>query len=262
MKPNVDLLTILGLSMAIHPLLTMWHEIGGHAVACAALGGHVATIGAYYVDCTGLAGWRSVVVSCAGVTVNAVLAVWAYALWTRATQDRARLVLWLIWVSEAFVAAGYFAFSGVSGFGDLGTGEGGGLEGLPMPVVIRVGELLFGIAAYILLVRAAIRSLNGMIGTGPQTDAVRKTIAHGFYAGAGAGAILVGLLNPVGLIITIMSAVASSFGGLAGFISVGYAIAPLDAPKPFSLARNRPVIIGGAAILIAFAAILGRSLYF
>ena len=42
--------------MLLMPLLTMWHEIGGHAAACAVQGGHGATIGAFYVDCTGLAG--------------------------------------------------------------------------------------------------------------------------------------------------------------------------------------------------------------
>src|SRR3569623_1239246 len=45
---RIDLATIIGLGMQLKPVLTMWHEIGGHAAACAVLGGHVATIGAFY----------------------------------------------------------------------------------------------------------------------------------------------------------------------------------------------------------------------
>ena len=259
MERNVDLPTIAGWGMLLMPLLTMWHEIGGHAAFCAIQGGHVATIGAFYVDCTGLAQAPEILVACAGVLVNIALAIVAHAAWRHARRDGPRLVLWLVWVSEAFVAAGYFCFSGVTGFGDLGTGAGGSLQMMPMPGIVRVGEILIGVAAYILLVRAGMRSLDAMIGTGPATIASRRRIAHGFYATAGLGAVLVGLMNPVGIVITIMSAAASSFGGLAGFISIGFAGQRAGEPKPFVLARSWPVIATGVAVLIGFAVVLGPS---
>ena len=124
---RVDLATIIGLGTMLMPVLTMWHEIGGHAAACAVQGGHVATIGAFYVDCDGLTGAARLLVSCAGVMVDSVLALFAFALWRRARGDLMRLTLWLVWVTKAFVAAGYFCFSGVTGVGDLGTGAQGGL---------------------------------------------------------------------------------------------------------------------------------------
>jgi len=71
--------------------------------------------------------------------------------------------------------------------------------------------------------------------------------------------VLVGLLNPVGIFITIMSAAASSFGGLAGFISIGYAAPGADAPRAFRIARNWPVIVLGALVLLGFALVLGPS---
>lgn len=262
MTQRVDLATVIGWGMLLMPLLTMWHEIGGHAAACAVQGGHVATIGAFYVDCTGLAGAAEILVAVAGVTVNALLAALAYLAWRRAATPRAALPLWLIWVSEAFVAAGYFCFSGVTGFGDLGTGSGGALAALPVPTAIRIGECVIGVASYVLLVRAAIRSLHAMIGTGADTRQARRRIAHGYYATAGAAAVVVGVMNPVGIVITIMSAAASSFGGLAGFISIGFADGAGPAPRAFVLARS-PVVIGaGALTLIAFAVVLGPSLRF
>ena len=259
---RVDVLTIAGWGLLLMPLLTMWHEIGGHAAVCTLQGGHVATIGAFYVDCDGLVGLGNILVACAGVFVNIMLAIAVYCLWRRAVSDTARIILWLIWVSEAFVASGYFLFSGVTGFGDLGIGEGGSLSTLGLTWPIQIIEVVLGLASYILLVRAAICTLNTIIGTGPETRNVRRSIAHVYYASAGVAAVLVGLLNPVGIIITIMSAAASSFGGLAGFISIGHAVGKEGEANPVLLRRNLAVVSAGIVVLAAFALILGPSLHF
>jgi hypothetical protein len=258
-KQHVDVPTIIGWGMLLMPLLTMWHEIGGHAAFCALQGGHVDTIGAFYVECSRLVGLPRIVVACAGVFVNAVLAWVTYLMWDRAKGDHIRLVLWLVWVSEGFVAAGYFCFSGATGFGDLGTGAGGELAGLPAPLAWRAAELAFGIASYFVLVRAAIRSLNSMLGTTSATAQTRKYIAHTYYATAGAAAVLTGLLNPMGAIITIMSAAASSFGGLAGFISIGCAVPASDMECEFRLPRSWVTIGLGAVVLLCFAVVFGPS---
>jgi hypothetical protein len=259
---RVDPWTIGGLGLLLMPLLTMWHEIGGHAAVCAVQGGHVMTLGAFYVECDGLPGMGNVLVAGAGVFVNAVLAIVTYSLWRRAAGDPMRIALWLIWVSEAFVASGYFLFSGVTGYGDLGIGKGGSLSGLGLAWPVQLIEIAIGLVSYILIVRVAIRTMNMMIGSGPETRGVRRRIAHVYYASAGAAAVLVGLLNPVGIVITIMSAAASSFGGLAGFISIGYAVGQDGRAKPIVIARNNAIIAAGATVLIAFALVLGPSLHF
>lgn len=263
MKPRADLVTIVGLGMLLMPLLTMWHEIGGHAAFCAIQGGHVSTIGAFYVECEGLTGARRVLMSCAGVLVNTALALAAYSVWQRSRSDFARLVLWLIWISEAFVAAGYLCFSGATGFGDLAPGSvNDGLGSVPLPMLWRGGELILGIALYVIIVKAGIRSLAAMLGNGQQTRIARRVIAHGYYATAGVAALITGLLNPVGAVITIMSAAASSFGGLAGFISLGFATRPDGEARAFAIDRSWPVFIAGVGVLLAFAWFLGPSLKF
>jgi hypothetical protein len=244
------------------PLLTMWHEIGGHAAICALQGGHVATVGAFYVECDGLAGLGNVFVACAGVFANALLAIATYCFWRRAVRDITRITLWLVWVSEAFVASGYFLFSGVTGYGDLGIGNGGSLSTFGLTWPVQLVEIVTGVASYILLVRAAIRALNVMLGEGPETRNARSLIAHVYYASAGAAAVLVGLLNPVGIVITVMSAAASSFGGLAGFISIGYAVGKYGEAKPIYLGRNLAIVAAGVAVSASFALILGPSLHF
>ena len=256
---QVDMATVIGLGMVLMPVLTMWHEIGGHAAFCAAQGGRVATVGAFYVDCDGLAGARRVLVACAGVIVDSILALVAFRLWRGARGDLPRLALWLVWVTKAFVAAGYFCFSGATGVGDLGPGIGGGIGPLPLPYLWRAAELAFGIVVYILLVRAAIRAMTDMLGDAEATGPARRRIAHGYYVTIGCAAVLVGLLNPVGIFITIMSAAASSFGGNAGMISIGFAVPHGETTKNFLIARNPAIITLGAIILIGFALILGPS---
>jgi hypothetical protein len=258
---RVDWVTIVGLGMLMMPLMTMWHELGGHAAACGLLGGHAGALGAFYVECTGLSRVPDLLVACAGVTVNALLCLVAYALWRRARSDLPRLVLWLLWVSQGFVAAGYFCFSGVTGIGDLGTSPDGALHGVPIPLLWRAAEFAFGIAAYVGLVLLGNRTLTAMIGTGPSTAATRKRIAHGFYATAGICAVIVGLLNPVGIVITITSAAASSFGGLAGFISIGYSINRGEAPRGFVVARSWMLAGLGLVVLLGFALVLGPTIH-
>lgn len=104
-KQQVDWLTMAGWGMLLMPLLTMWHEIGGHAAACVLQGGKTAAVGAFYVQCEGLDRWPDALVAVAGVLVNVALSLGALLLWRRARDDHARLVLWLIWLGEAFVAA-------------------------------------------------------------------------------------------------------------------------------------------------------------
>lgn len=260
--PVIEPVTVIGWGLLLMPLLTMWHEIGGHATSCIALGGHVATIGAFYVDCTGLSPLRDVVVACAGPIANVALAILAWSLGHRPAGGPTRIVLWWIWVSEAFVASGYVLFSGVSGFGDLGIGEGGSLSGLGLGWWFRLVEIAIGAASYALLVVAAIRALNRIIGLGPQTRMARRRLAHLYYLSAGIAAVLVGLLNPLGLVITLMSAAASSLGGLAGFISIGYATGETGEARQVALPRSRAMLAAGLAASLAFALILGPSRHF
>ena len=261
-EQRVDRVTVIGLGLLLMPLLTMAHEIGGHAAACMLLGGRTATIGAFYVQCVSLAHGPDVIVACAGVAVDAAIALVAYRCWRTARGHTARLTWWLVWVTTAFVAAGYFCFSGATGVGDLGPGTDGGIGPLPMPVAWRVGELVFGIATYIVLVRAAIRTLGAMLGDAPATRSARRGIAHVYYLTIGVSAVVVGLLNPVGLFITLLSAAASSFGGNAGFISVGFAVPAGSELRPFVVPRSWVLLAIGAVATIAFAVVLGPSRHF
>jgi hypothetical protein len=259
-QQRIDRATIVGWGALLLPLLTMWHEIGGHAATCAMLGGRTAEIGAFYVACRALSAVPDALVACSGVIVNALLAVVAYLLWRRASADSIRLPLWLVWVSEAFIATGYLCFSGVTGAGDLGTGPQGSLSSLPAPMIWRTAELALGVVSYMWVARAGIAGLNLMLGTGSSTRPIRQRIAHTYYVTCGIVAVLVGILNPLGLFVTIMSAAASSFGGLAGFISIGFAARGPDQPRTFIVDRDARIIVAGLIASSLFAAVLGPTI--
>lgn len=261
-ETRIDPVTIIGLGLILLPVLTMWHEIGGHAATCVALGGKLISIGAFYVDCDSASVASRRLVACAGVTVDTLLALAAWQLWRRATGDLARLVLFYVMIGKGFVASGYFLFSGVSGFGDLGPTPGNGLEGLSHPWLWRVLFIAIGGFVYYRLVRAAILALNAMLGDTAETKVARRRIAHLFYGTLGLDAVLVGLLNPIGIFITIMSAAASSFGGNAGFVSIGFTVPSGSAARSFTIGRSWVILAIGVVVSAGFALILGPTLRF
>ena len=55
---RVDVWTVISLALLLLPLLTMAHELMGHALVCVATGHQPSQLGAYYVQCNGTEGWN------------------------------------------------------------------------------------------------------------------------------------------------------------------------------------------------------------
>ncbi|TPG09616.1 hypothetical protein [Sphingomonas oligophenolica] len=117
---RIDLATVIGFGLLLMPLSTMWHEIGGHAATCVALGGRVTELGAFYVECMTLGRGGNIAVALAGATMDAIGAAVAFQLWRRMRGDLARLAWWYVWLSHAMTAAGYLCFRGRSGLATWG----------------------------------------------------------------------------------------------------------------------------------------------
>lgn len=123
----------------------------------------------------------------------------------------------------------------------------------PYASAVRIFEVVLGGLLYWRLVLSGMRSLSSMIGTGQQTVRARRTIAHVYYLVLGLAALAVGILNPVGLFVTLASAAASSFGGQAGMISIGFVPGREDAPHSYEVGRNWLLLALGVATTAAFA---------
>jgi hypothetical protein len=259
--PRVDLWTLAGLALLLLPLLTMAHELGGHALACVASGHLPSQLGAYYIECPGTGPWAHRLVAMAGTGMDVVLAVLALLGWHRARQPLPRLVLWIVFTVKGMVAAGYWMFSGVSNLGDWGPAAGGGIGPLPWPWLWRAVMFAIGLAVYIGVVRQSIRMLRTMLGGGEVAGRTQWHIAMAIYLIGGVSAVLVSLFNPLGIVITLMSAIASSFGGTAGLFNVAYAKPCNEPPRGFVIDRSYAIFVAGVLMTLAFAAVLGPTVY-
>lgn len=258
-RPSIDPLTAIGLILLLAPLLTMAHELAGHALTCVATGHLPTELGAYYIECPSAVGWDGRLVAMAGTGMDIIVALLAYLVWRHVRQPLARLAAWVVAVFKAMTAAGYWCFSGLLGIGDWAPGSNGGMGVMSHPLLWRAFLAVVGVSAYIAIVRWAMRSLDGMLGGGALAQAVRKRSVLLMYAVNGAVAIAVGLFNPVGFWITLVSAIASSFGGTAGLFNVAFREVQPGTAHAFHVRRSYTLLIAGILVTTAFAVILGPT---
>lgn len=258
-KPRVALVSVAALTLLVSPIETMMHELGGHAAACLALNGKATELGAYYIDCVSPDDLSRRLVSMAGTGIDFVLFGVLLLAWCFARGDLLRLALWYGFVVKGMTAFGYWIFSGASGLGDWGPDGDGGIAPLPNALLIRGVMLAVGVAGYIGIIVLGRRTLREMIGGGPDAFVVRRRIAIGFYAVNGILAVIISLLNPHGFVITLVSAVASTFGGPAGMFNIAYNRTQ-PPPKPFHLGPSIPLVVAGVVVAGAFAAVLGPTI--
>ena len=259
--PQVNRWTLIGLSLLLLPLLTMAHELGGHALTCVALGQHPTELGAYYIECPGAVGHAGRLVAMAGTSMDVLVFVLGFFAWRKAQRPLLRLALWIVFVVKGMVAAGYWLFSGVTGVGDWGPGAGGGIGPLPDPWLWRIGFTVVGLIAYIAVVRLAMRTLDEMLGGGAQAARTRRQVAMTVYIVGGISALLVSSMNPHGFVIVLLSGMASTFGGTAGLFNVAYHAEQCGPAAAFRVDRHLILLVVGAIATIGFAAVLGPTLY-
>ena len=261
---RADTLTVMGMAAAIYCLSTLLHEAGGHGGACLAVGAHPREWGAFYLDCDTHLGppWKWRVVAGAGSTMNLIAAILAGVVFRALPRERstARLAAALVIGVNLFTWAGYFLFSGLAGIGDWSDSREQMFWLVPGAMIWRAAEFVFGVAAYGLSMRLVGRIFGTIFGGGPGSrKAARLTAWTAYFTGSGLS-LLIGLMNPVGLFITLASAAASSFGGTAGFWGAHSFTPQNDAPAAPPVTRNWAWIVAGVVIALADALILGRSI--
>ena len=261
---SVNVATLAAIAIIVGLISNQLHEAVGHGGTCLATGHHVSAWGAFYVDCNleGAPRLDARLVAMAGSTVNLIAALIGAALFRAADPARGthRFFLWLFATVNAFEWAGYFLFSGVSGIGDWGTD--GVLAGTAQPWPWRILFAVGGMALYVWLAQIAMRTLAGMTGAHPAGLKQAHRIATICYFTIGIASTLVGLLNPMGIVIVLSSAMASSFGGLSGLLWAQSMLRPGAARGPLIIRRSLPLMIAALALLLAVAAVLGPTLNF
>lgn len=262
-----DIPTLIGVSALAYVLATALHEHLGHALACVALGSHPQELGAFYVECDDarLSSLSLRLVALAGPFVSLLTGLMCFTALRRLPQlAGARFYfLWLLGAIGLMEAAGYLMFSGASGQGDLGTTRDGALYGAAPEWLWRVTLFALGVLAYVRVMRSAVAAIAPRVnGSGAARIRPARLTALASYLTGAAVSVTIGLFNPKGLVIVLMSAMAASMGGTAGLL---FMMQWLDRRREVSgpglyFARSWGWIAAGAGATLLYGAIFGPTL--
>jgi hypothetical protein len=257
-----DTLTITGIAVIAYILATVLHEGVGHGGACLLVGGKLLVISTVHMECS----VDSRLVMAGGTLMNVIAGALAFALGriTSRAHPSLQYFLWISMTVNLFIAAGYFAFSGIGGFGDWALF----IQGLGPQWIWRVSMTIFGAAAYMLVARFSLLELRPLIGSDKEQRFVRAVqLSRMPYFAGGILACVAGSLNPQGLILVVMSAAASTFGGTSGLLWMmdwlkGDRIPLGSQPEPAPIQRSWPWISTAIALALAFILVLGPGVLF
>jgi hypothetical protein len=270
-KPNnhvIDYLTVIAVSMLAYTLAVLLHEHLGHALTCVSLGGHPLELGAYYVNCdyATMPDISIRLVALAGPFVSLITGAVGLIILERIPPGASHLRywVWLFGTISLMTASGYLLFSGITGLGDFGTSRDGALYLARPEWLWRVASAIIGAAGYVLVISLSLRKMDKLIGgEGSGRVAQAQKLALTSYLTGSMMAVLIGFLNPQGIVIVLISAAASTLGGTSG---LAWMMQMLDRKKasstpPLQLGRSWLWISMGFIVTILYAVILGPSLH-
>jgi hypothetical protein len=202
-----------------------------------------------------------------GTLINLVAGVVFFALGrlTRRRYPRLKYFFWLSMTVNLFTATGYFLFSGIGGIGDWADF----IHGLGPQWVLRIALTIFGAGTYLLAARISLFELRPLIGSNKEQRYRRAVrLASIPYFAGGILMCVAGAFNPQGMILILISAAASTFGGTSGlmwttdWLNRGTLI-PYGSPaEPMPIPKSWPLIVASFAIALAFIGVLGPSIRF
>jgi hypothetical protein len=218
-----DRLTLVAISCLAYVLAVALHEHAGHSAMCRMLGSHTLEMGAFYSNCddakltSGGVRWVAV----AGPLISLLTGVVGFRILSvfRRASAAGRYFWWLLGSLGFMEAAGYPLFSGVSGLGDLGTGADGVLRGAQPEWSWRIALVAIGFIGYWLVVRHALARLMPLLsGSGAARVRVARRAALISYIAGAVVYLIIGVVNPYGINMVLMSVLPSSLGGTSGLL--------------------------------------------
>jgi hypothetical protein len=260
--------TLVAISSLAYILAVALHEHLGHSAACGLLGSRPLEMGAFYVDCDDarLSTGAIRAVAAAGPLVSLLTGMVCVLALPRlpVRAPRAFYFVWLLGTLGLMSASGYLLFSGVSGLGDLGTGAEGALMGAHPQWLWRIALTLLGVLAYKAVVMASLRRIAPRL-PGTRTERIRtgrRVLLISYLTGA-LIYLLIGLANPRGLAILLLSVLPASLGASSGLLWMMQRIdsrTPVAEGPGLQFGRSVGWIAAAAVLTGAYAIVFGPTL--
>lgn len=256
----LDALTIGAIGILAYMLGNVLHEGLGHGGACLLVGAKPLVISSVHFECS----LESHLVDAAGTLINLIAGAVFFALarFTAPTHPRLKYFFWIAMTVNLYTGTGYFLFSGVGGIGDWAAF----IQGLGSQRLLRIALTVLGGVTYTLAARISLLELRPFIGTQKQERYQRAVpLTSVPYFAGGILMCIAGALNPKGMILILISAAASTFGGTSGllwatnWLNRGTIIPYGPAAEPLPIRKSWPLLTVACAIAIAFIAVLGPS---
>ena len=255
-----DSLTVASIAILAYMLGNVLHEGLGHGGACVLAGGEPLVLSSVDFECSSDAR----LVMAGGTLINLVAGAAFFALgrYTSRSYPRLKYFFWIAMTVNLFTATGYFLFSGIGGIGDWAEF----IQGLGPQWVWRTALAILGAVTYWLAARISLLELRPLIGS-DKAQRYRRAMRLAWipYFAGGILMCIAGAFNPHGMILIVISAAASTFGGTSGLMWTpsllnGRTLIPYGPQaEPMSIPRSSLLIVASCAIAITFVAFLGPS---
>jgi hypothetical protein len=261
-----DLLTVVSISIVVFAMANILHEAVGHGGTCLLVGGKALVLSSMHFegDAGDMLGWPNRLMAAGGTMVNLLAAGIGYVALARGTGRSSswRYFWWLFWVVNLLQATGYFLFSGLLDVGDWSEV----IHGWAYPGIWRAVMTLVGGGAYFGAVVLAFRKLAKWI-EGDEEATIHRVskLALVSYLTGGILYVIAGLLNPIGIAIVFLSAVAASFGGASGLVWGPQLLRgkrrETPVSSPISIDRSLVWIIAAIVVSLVFILLLGPGIH-
>lgn len=243
--------TIVSMAVIASAMATLLHEGLGHGVTAWLREDIPTELTSNHLSALHPDRW----VDAGGTLANLVVGGIAWLMSRAGSESTNRRYFWWIFAAlNLLPGAGYFAFSGIFGFGDWQEV----IRGFPHQAFWRIGMTLLGCVLYVGVVRllaVAVRPFCADRG-------MYNTVGRLPYYAACVFSCTAGALDPLGWKLFLLSTVPAAFGGSSGLMWVD-SLFPTRAPeRALIVQRQTGWWIAAAMIGPAYIGILGRGIQF
>jgi len=243
--------TIISMAVLASAAATLLHEGAGHGLTAWLRGDIPTELTSNHLSSLHPDRW----VDAAGTLVN-LFAGGISLLVSRTPGSRANLryFFWILAALNLLPGAGYFPFSGITGFGDWEEV----IRGVPHSGALRVVLVIFGAALYVLAVRLLAVAVKPFV-CGPRGYNVVGRLP---YFAACLFSCAAGALDPLGLKLFLVSTIPAAFGGSSGLLWADNLLPAKPAERNLLISRQPPWWVAALVLGASYVVILGRGIKF